>query len=388
MRSNSVHNSHLSQSIAVVIFSLWLSACGGGISGTGDGGPIVTQPTESINSTGSTDTVDTSSDTVPESPADTGVSDQDGPATPTAVDINLLLPDLSLLVPDTLLQVNAQGQSVSATVPFTAQLITLTQEVTETINAISGAQATPMTEINSQFSDSRFNNMLSFSLQGTETIAASSNDTDLRFFFSNNPERAIHLLQQDGTITLRRVDRSDNSVFQARIVSRADSSVIRADLNINGIPSYLESYSTAEITAAFSQHPTDPTVPRRRELIDPAGVVLVVQNCTGAADCFTNSGFSNTDATGLQFSSATQAIEAALPEPVNSPLITLPDGVTEAVLAVTESAQPTEDQIQCGVQTVDDNIQLFCLRPLALETNGSLFSETVSGGEIFYQRLQ
>ena len=377
--------------VTAIAVSIVLSACDGGISGTGDGGPVTIQPGDSADSTGNTNTIDSGidsgSDSDVASPADSG-----DPTTqsPDAGDIALPLPDLSLLVPEALLQTTLRNDGISATVPFTTELITLTQEVNETIESISAAQTMQTTAISSRFNDSRFDNVLSFSIDGTDTIVASADATALRFFFSDNSARAIHLFQQDDTITLRRVDRNNNTVFQAKIVSVSESSTaIGAALNNNGMQLYLESYSTAEFTTAFTHHPADPTIPRQRELIDPDGAVSVVQTCTGAiAECMSDSDYANTDATtGTRFSNAAQAIANALSTPENAPLITLPDGVDEAVLATSVDAQPTEDQIQCGVQTVDNSIRLFCLRPLPLESDVSLFSETVAGGEIFYQRL-
>ena len=87
------------------------------------------------------------------------------------------------------------------------------------------------------------------------------------------------------------------------------------------------------------------------------------------ADCLSDGDFSSTDTNAdLQFFSATQAIATALSAPENAPLNTLADGVNEAVLAESGTTQPTEDQIQCGLQTVDNNIRFFCLRPLPLES--------------------
>jgi len=316
-----------------------------------------------MDNTGATNNVDSGADSTPESPADAGVATEPDPTTqaPQVDDINLLLSDISILLPDALLQSNARNDGSSATVPFTTQLLTLTQEANEAINAISTDQAMQSPEVSAQFNDSRFNNVAGFTLDNTDTIVASADAGDLRFFFS-----------------------------QATIVSLAESSIIAADLNENGIQTYLQSYSTMQFTAAFTQHPTDPTVPRQRELIDQTGTVTVLQNCTGAiTDCISDSDFSNTDTDiGMQFSNATQAIATALSVPENAPSNALPDGVNEAVLTTSAATQPTEDQILCGLQTVDGSIQFFCLRPLPLESDASVFSETVSGGEIFYQLLQ
>jgi len=403
MRSKSVHtNRYLPQTItynfakvlAAIAISILLSACGGGISGTGDGGPRIT-PTESLDNTGTASNVDAGSDSAPDSSADSAdsnVTDGADPTTqaPTINGTNLLLPDVSTLVPDALLQTNVRNEGISSTVSFTTQLITLTQEVTATINAINSDQATQAPEQSAQFNDSRFNNITGYSLDGTDIVVASADTTDLRFFFSDNSQRAIHVFQQDGALTVRRLDRNRNSVFQATIVSLTDSAIIGAALNENGIQTYIQSYSTAQFTAAFIQHPTDPTIPRQRELIDPSGAVTVVENCTGVlADCLSDSDFSSTDANAnLQFLNAAQTIATALSAPENAPLNTLADGVNEAVLAESGITQPTEDQIQCGLQTVDGNIRFFCFRPLPLESEVSLFSETVAGGQIFYQLLE
>jgi len=408
MRSNSVHsNSHLLLPVvtncvklmSAIVISLLLTACGGGISGTGDGGVI--QPTTSADNTGSTNNTDSGSDIAAESPADANISDADisdgaGPTTqnPTVENTFSPLTNLDSLVPDRLLQTSIRNEGLTATASFTDQLVQFVQEVTDTSNAISTAVAFQAAPISTEFDST-----LSFSIDGTDTIVASSDTSDSRFLFSNNSERAIQLLtlQTDSLPTviqvnqIRRVDHNSNSVFQATIAFVSDfTTIIRADLNINGVPSFLEFRSIPDFGVAFTQHPTDPTIPRQRELIGFDGEALAIQTCTGVIeDCSDDSDFSGTEGNfELEFLTSAFQIENALSQIENIPAFTLPDGVNEAVLATSGNIQPTEDQIQCGLQRVDNNIRFFCLRPLPLESDVSLLSETVSGGEIIYQLLQ
>ena len=92
MRSKSVYsNSHLSLPVTIcgakvwsaLIISLLLTACGGGISGTGDGGiiqPTNSQSTDSessgsMDNIGNTADIDSGSDSGPDSDTDAGIAD-------------------------------------------------------------------------------------------------------------------------------------------------------------------------------------------------------------------------------------------------------------------------------------------------------------------------
>ena len=200
MRSNSVHsNSHLLLPVvtncvklmSAIVISLLLTACGGGISGTGDGGVI--QPTTSADNTGSTNNTDSGSDIAAESPADANISDADisdgaGPTTqnPTVENTFSPLTNLDSLVPDRLLQTSIRNEGLTATASFTDQLVQFVQEVTDTSNAISTAVAFQAAPISTEFDST-----LSFSIDGTDTIVASSDTSDSRFLFSNNSELSL-----------------------------------------------------------------------------------------------------------------------------------------------------------------------------------------------------
>lgn len=374
--------------LAIISVSVLLSACGGGISGTGDGGPIIIESVESTDSMGNSANAD--SGTTDSTGANVGGGDSgnfDVPSNTTSPTIpNVPTPDLSMLVPDTLLQARMRNDGVSATQPFIAQLVAVNQEVSATFSMFDTLQTTQTDNLTGYFDKT-----LSFSHNGTDTTIAWADTMALRFLLTVNSDRAIHVLQEDNTLTIRRVDRNNNALFQATVKTLTNGSVMEADLNNNGDQKYLQTYSGPLFTAAYIQHPTDPAITRQRELIDPSGTVSVIQNCSAASqDCKDDSAWSNASTNAsARLAEGTSQINSAL-SAVTLPqgLLTgdvLPDNVTEAVLAATLNQQPTEPEIQCGLQQVDDNVRAFCLQPLPLIAEVALFSEMLSGGEIFYQ---
>jgi len=90
--------------------------------------------------------------------------------------------------------------------------------------------------------------------------------------------------------------------------------------------------------------------------------------------------------TGNLFVQASDTIELQLAT-IESPLDTLPDSVNSAVIASTEDDQNVEVNLQCGLQVFMQTLRPFCIQPQPLELDGILFQETLSAGEIFYQRL-
>ena len=373
MQSNSkIHTStSLTSIVFYIVVGLLLNACSGGISGTGDGG----QPGDVINVDQNVSDGDGSA---PQTGGDAGSGDSDDDSIPQT-------PDTSRIIPAALQQLNMQNDSASAALPLIAQLSSLQQEVNTALEMTGTAAGTLTTNVSDAF-DATFR----FTFNNTETLIARSSFSTVSYIFSTNSERTLYVLQEDNRVTARHLDRTSNSLLQARIILMADgSTIIEADLNQNGIQSYFQTYSDASTTAVFSEHPTDPTIARQRELIDTNGALTILQNCTAATqDCDLDSSWSNENATSnVQFSNARNSIEADL-DTVTSPPITLPDSVDEAVATQqTNNDQPTEEQIQCGVQRVTDTVRVFCWLPQPLAPT-SLFSETLAGDEIFYQPLE
>jgi len=382
---SNVHSAY--KLLSAVAISLWLSACGGGISGTGDGGPQII--IESVDSSGNTG-----------NPGDSGSADSTGattgggdsgnvdasPTTASPTTPNVPTPDLSMLVPETLLQARLRNDGVSATQPFIAQLVAVSQDVSATFDAFDSVQ-TNQTDVVS----GPFNKTLSFSQNGTDTTLAWADTTQLRFLLTINSERAIHVLQENNKLTIRRVDRINNAVFHAIVKTLPEGSVVEADLNNNGDQKYLQTYSGPQFTAAYMQHPTDTAITRQRELIEPSGAVSVVQNCSAnSQNCNDDSAWSNpSTSASTQLTEGTTQINSAIPTATLPQGLlagdALPDNVTEAVVAATQNQQPTESEIQCGLQQVDNNVRAFCLQPLPLVSELVLFGEQLSGGQIFYQ---
>lgn len=375
MRSNRKNDTSVSliSIMFSVMVSLLISACSGGISGTGNGGQSV------VN-------VDDNSGTGTDSSADGG-DDTDGGAdaeTPTDGDSIPQTPDTSQLVPAALQQLNSQSNNASAALPLTAQLLTLQQQVITELEMTSSIAGTPTTNISNAFDST-----LRYTFENSETLIARSSFSAVSFIFSTSNERTFYVLQEDRTVTLRHLNRNSNSLLQARVILTTNgATLIEADLNQNGTQSYLQTYSNTAVTAVFAQQPTDPTIARQRELIDETGALIVVQNCTSASqDCSLDSSWSNANSTNdVLFFDAQSSIDTSL-DGIATPAITLPDNISEAVITQVTNDQPTEEQIQCGIQRVTNEARTFCWVPQPLGTT-SLFSETLAGSEIFYQLLQ
>lgn len=367
---------------AILIAGLLTTACSGGISGTGDGRP----PIVVDNST--TLVVDADSSNLN---SGTGDEPADVGETPTANgdEAPLVQPfTVDIPIPSALLELNSLNENISAAQATTAQLITLQQQLATTLNSIETSQGVAEENINDAFDTT-----IRFVVNGTDTIVAQATSSALSYIFSNNEERAFQILQRDNGNTIRYLDRNSNALLQATfILLPGGITVIEADMNNNGMQTYLQIRSGDVSTTVFSQHPTDTSIARQRELIDSSGNITILQNCTSATqDCESDDSWSPANVgTGIQFESALTAIENSLAlsdaDNINAQLVALPVSTNEAVLAQSTADQPTQEQIRCGIQRVSDVLRTFCVLPVPFDTN-SVYSETLDGGEIFYQLI-
>ena len=359
--------------LLTILTCLLLSACSGGIFGTGDGGPIdvIDPDTNGTNSPG-----DMVSETVAN--GDSSVATDNDGFTGSL--------DVSQLVPQSLQQLIARNENISQAQQLATQLSTLQEEVATILNSLIAGTGIPDDNVSDAFDTT-----LRYTQANSETITASSDTLSASYFFNTNNERTIYLLRQNSTLTVRQLTRSNNTLLQATIISLPDgATVIEADLNQNGTQTYLQTYSTDTGTVTFAQHPTDLTLPRQRDFIDDTANILIVQNCTTATqDCDEDSNWTSTLTTGTaidaQFSNVRTVIDNSLAG-ITSPLSELPDTVNEAVLTLPTDTDPTDEQIQCGLQRVSESVRAFCVLPQPLGAT-NLFSETLTGSEIFYQRL-
>ncbi len=395
MRSNSTRHHALHPALIVIslLTSLLLGACSGGISGTGDGGPpiVINPEANTSEDVAGSDSGDGLSDN-----ADSGVSDgsTDVNADPVIntdpVENNApaASPDTSLLLPAILQQLILLDENISAAQPLAIELNSLQQQVIASPGLTNTTTGTPTVNVSDVFDTT-----LSFSTQDTETLLAASSTTNTSYLFSSNAERTFHLLQQNQSLTLRYLNRTTNTLTQARITQLSDAiTIMEADLNQNGQQSYLQLHLAAATSTVFSQHPTNTSIARQRELIDENGNVQTVQTCNAETqDCSLDNSWSNSSATSNEiFSIALSAIEDTL-DAIATPDFDLPDEINEAVLTTAPDQSPTDAQIQCSIQRVSDTLRTFCYLPLPIPAAGqsiTIFSETLAGGEVFYRLIE
>lgn len=417
--SRKLFNTLPSHKLLSIVFSLiicvFISACDGGISGTGAGGPIIVQP-PAQNMTDAADASngaingggdgggETAGPTNGESDVnaspDNGTPNTDSPVTESPVSDSgrFPTPNLSQLIPASIIELNNRNEGTSVADAFATQLITAQQQLVAALTAIAGDQPLAAEPVASSW-----NNAQRFSQGDLDVVVSWDSTNGHSYLFVSNNEHAISLLQQDAVVTLRHLDFAKNSLLQAIVITQAgNTTTLEADLNQNGSQAYLQGLSDGMGATIFSQHPTDSSVTRIRELIDANGVVTISESCTAAAqDCNTvNSWNGATEQTDMLFSNTQREIDGVLAT-VATPVDALPVGVNEAILVAPSGGQltdlvngntqtdttPAENQIHCGLQQVSDDVRAYCVRPLPLSDDTLLYGESLAGGEIFYQLL-
>ncbi len=358
----------------IVFLYFTAAACDGGISGTGDGGPIViTDPSGSttgseqsplVNETmGSTDSMDVSA--------------------PLA---------LSVPIPNALVNAQLRNEQVSSSEIFAKQFNLVASEISQIESQIAMNQNLAINSVNIGY----FDNRIEYTNTENNVLQWSNNNSTISLT-SSNTARTLYFLQEEQTITLRRLDYPGNTLFQATVISTPENTIIEATINNNGTLSYLRTITanTTLETIVFTQHPTDTNIASQREVITSEGAVTDIQMCTVAAS--TNSCQEQTDWSVVAnsgnnnnfelFTTALSSIDAALMS-LATPRNSLAENVSTAVIATTNANSPTTDQILCGLQMVNDNVRAFCLQPQPFIVEGSLFEETLSGGQVLYRALQ
>ncbi len=387
------HNTRLIMRCLVVLITLFVSACSGGISGTGDGGPRIIDTNGSVSNVqdnsvdGDTDSTNTAADPVP---VDSVGSDNtsSGDASPDAAPDNaIVLPELSTVLPIALLNSISNSDSISSSEVFTRQLVSATDELAN-ITAVA-TNSLNAESINTDLAGF-FDNSIEITSADTTTLIRWTLDSTLRSLFSATASHLLYVLQEDSNITVRRVDLINNTVFNANLLTRPTDTVIEAALNANGLQRYLSSLSTVTETTVFTQHPSDDAA-RQREMIDQTGAITIAQSCdpTNAQNnCTTDTDWTlvaGDNIASTDFVGAGNRITEAL-NSIDPVVSSIPDSVTQAVIASSDSENLAPETIQCGIQRVSNSIRSFCIEPLPLESAGNLFEETLSGGQIFYMR--
>ena len=380
--------------LSLILAGFLLSACGGGISGTGDGGIIVAQP----DATATADAPNVVTDSNTEDVQDGDDSDASGSIAgpisstdqlPTGIDN--VVPDLSQIA-GTIIQSGSNATNISASLQLAMNLQLISVELQQLQAGVTSNQNLQLTPAASTFFDST----LTLTQADSDSVINLSNDNTLQTVFSTSSGRLLYLFRENQRLTLRRIDLAQNSLFQASLIplGNATDIVAEAVINNNGDLTIIRSLATTESTVTFADHPTDTTVPSQREIINTDGTTLVLETCTRATaanSCLLDSDWTATTstedtATGSIFSQASAVIEMQLAT-IESPLDTLPVGVISAAIASTEDDQAVVDNLQCGLQVFMQTLRPFCIQPQPFELEGTVFQETLSGGQIFYQQL-
>jgi len=364
------------QLIYSAVICVLLSACGGGIEGTSDGGPILPQPTDSVVDGSAPNTADSGS---PEADSSAGGSPEG--------DGTVAFSSTSSMIPAALADRLNRVPNDSIMTPFINTLASATEELDLITNAaISGqsmSQPLPDSIYFDQISQTTTNDSVEIIKWSTDFNRVSA--------LTSNASQVVQMLTSNGAITLRYLNITDNTVYQFKSDNTDNNTrFIQADLNTNGTQSYLTALINSNQTVAFVGHPTDAGVARQREISNNIGEQTDLQSCTDSLCENDNSWVSLLGTEVVQanasYADANNRVESTTTQ---SP-IALPDNIAEAVLAITNNETPTETEIQCGIQQlshVASRIEYFCVEPLPLENTGILFSETLSGGQIFYQRI-
>jgi len=359
-----------------VALCLLLSACGGGIEGTGDGGIILPQPTDSMVDGAAPNTADSGShesdSTTDESPNGEGT-----------VASQVAFSSTNSTIPAGLADGLNRVQNDSIMAPFIDTLASAMEELDVVTNAAISGQTTRQPIYFDYISETTTND--------TTQIVRWSTDFKKVSTLSSNAHQVVQMLSSDGAVTLRYLDIINNTVYQFKSDSAGNSErTIQADWNINGAQSYLTALINSNQTVAFVSHPTNANIVRQREISNITGEQADLQTCSDAS-CGNDSSW--VSLLGMDIAQANASYADARnrigSDSDRSP-IDLPDNITEAVLAMTNNDAPTENEIQCGIQrlnNVESRVEYFCVEPLPLETTGTLFSETLSGGQVFYQRI-
>jgi len=196
--------------VLLVLTGFILSACGGGISGTGDGGLIVAQTDTTATVDAPNAIADGSTDEVQDADggdASDGAADQAPDADQLPNGIDSVVPDLSQLA-STIIQTGSNATSISESLQLALNLEIIATELQQ--------------------------------LQA-EII---------------NQQSLLYLLLENQRLTVRRIDLAQNNLFQASLIplGNATDLVVEAVVNTNGNLRIFRSLSTTENTVTFADH--------------------------------------------------------------------------------------------------------------------------------------
>lgn len=375
-----------------------LSACSGGISGTGDGSPIITPGEE--NSAGGIDSGDNSADNLD--------SQLHSPVQLPINGLNTALTNLSiplsrqarLAAQDTitvLLETRFDAYTTAANQVYgdlRALQNTLTDKISQCDNSgqCDAIPAVISVEFNgatlvfnsiqySQALPGTFDNSLSYTRENGDFIRVLwTGDGSLISLYTDTNTHTTYALEDSlqSSLTFRQWSKSGQTLTQSNIVTDANNvRTIEADV----LDWYVRARVTEQFDVLYAASSTDNTI--RREAVSTENDLILSEscdsmNCVWQPDHATDSGiFVGSELTAGNFSQ---------PSNTSIPGISIPEAIQRLVIAQTPNrVTPPTDSLVCGATTVQNTRRFFCWTPLPLsEHNNVIFEEQFSGGNAEY----
>ncbi len=384
-----------------------LTACSGGISGTGDGGPIIVVDGDTTDAgANSTDS------NIPDATVDMVVANQilpgnllsqtridttapasDGVAVESSVVDNAIVTnllntllsqyneagsnvstDITLLEPPLLEALNTcESQGRCSTLPSTASPPSTAAEVTQSYSNIVFAQGTSGI-FDKEFSYTRED--------GAQVTLQWNNQEDLLYFFidTTNATTYSYTDKQQNTVTLRHINKASSSVLQATIVTNSDSSItVEADL----VEWYLRGTLTPQTTLIYAVNQQSPT--NRREATTPDGSTVVTETCD-RSNCLWQSEFSNS---ATEVFGNTESSLGDFSQTINNQQgITLPSSPDRLVISTSDdNGSPALQSVSCGSVRVLDRRRTFCWQTFPAADERFVYKEIYNSGITGYRQV-
>ena len=403
---------HWLRSLLLTVCCLTLVACGGGISGTGDGGPIINVGTLE-NVTG----VDiTGSDTTATEDTDTESTATQLQFFPSRLHINinetlLAASNLNSRFPDlTVLSLSQQlatefAESLQQSLQTLQHLNGLESQLLDLLlicdntNSCDDLPATVTDSTQTIFSDIRylpqtagyFDKQLSFTTDNNTTVLRWTSDQQLVSLVTENNSALLYQFSDlaRSRTTLRREDKLTSTILHSVLISQGSANSIEVDLHSDQ-QRYIRASADDESLILYAVHPTNPAITQVREAFNLSTSQFVIESClTQSESCDSwQSDQSSTNNPADLFGDSqtslgdfTQTLTADL-------TVTLPDIVNEFVIAsATDQPQPAARALVCGGQRVFSNLRSFCWQPLPLDDSVQIFEESKTDDSTVYRLL-
>lgn len=435
----------------VSIACLLLNGCGGGISGTGDGGPVTAVDAD-ISGTGNAPTDSSNGEretfelqVLPEqlslliaeaftNPADTTFSSSNVPASipdilePLQLPLRALtLEIISVQIDLVLIEKIAAGELVTCSTQPTCTTLptTITADYSPDIAAFEESLKRPLGTEGSTPTGSLieysaikyqpelsgfFDEQLSYTRENGSRVAVqwTEDEETISLYSESDSSTNYVLLQNDQTVTratVRRTSKVPPGILQAVLQSDPSDALegrrttfIEADLHTQTRQSYVRAFADGDFTTAFSQHPVNSDQPSYRYAISSDGSPLSIDSCIRRSDNSINcldwqNEFANVQQAETGSNQRFNTFENRFGDFATTLTDTmavgsLPSSINEYVVATDQPAtMPASDEIACGGQRLHAQLRNFCWQPLPLPEPTRLLEELIQTDTIIYLPL-